>query len=210
VIVMAGSATVVEELTPAEAALVSRVSVRDVHRVIDERILPEGFFDSAGGRTFSGRACVFISFYFRAAGRLTAEERVRAIGMASGVAGDRVVHDGFLTIDFAPFWKDVEDGLARLQAAREMVMSDAEILSGTPVVKGTRVPVYHVAASVAAGVPVERILLAYPSLTAEQVELACLYAEANPLRGRPRLRDSLPENAVVLTRRRKQRIPATA
>jgi uncharacterized protein (DUF433 family) len=56
--------------------------------------------------------------------------------------------------------------------------------AGTPVIGGTRVPVYDVAASVAAGYPIERILSAYPSLNREQVELAALFAEANPQRGK--------------------------
>jgi uncharacterized protein (DUF433 family) len=71
------------------------------------------------------------------------------------------VQDAFLTIDLGPFWNDVEDGLNRLQSARDMVVRDPEILSGTPVIRGTRVPIYDVAASVAAGISIERILSAY-------------------------------------------------
>jgi uncharacterized protein (DUF433 family) len=63
---------------------------------------------------------------------------------------------------------------------------DPKILSGTPVIRGTRVPVYNVAASVASGIPMERILSAYPGLKRRQVELAALYVDANPQRGRPR------------------------
>jgi uncharacterized protein (DUF433 family) len=62
----------------------------------------------------------------------------------------------------------------------------AGILGGTPTIKGTRVPVYDVAASFAAGHPRVRILSAYPSLSREQVDLAALFAEANPKRGRPK------------------------
>jgi uncharacterized protein (DUF433 family) len=91
-----------------------------------------------------------------------------------------------------------------------MVVSDPEILSGTPVIRGTRVPVYDVAASVASGIPIDRILSAYPGLQREHVELATIYAEANPQRGRPRLRTALPPAATVLTPRKKRRIPATA
>jgi uncharacterized protein (DUF433 family) len=203
-----------DTLTPAEAAVVSRVTVRDVHRVIDERILPERFYSAAQSRSFTSQACVFISFYFRAADRLTSEERQRTILIASGLPQEspwkKVVQDAFLTIDLGPFWNDVEDGLNRLQAARDMVVSDPEILSGTPVIRDTRVPVYDVAASVAAGISIERILSAYPSLQREQVELATMYAEANPQRGRPRLRAALPPAATILTQRKKRRIPATA
>ena len=72
-----------ETLTPTEAAVVSGVSVRDVHRVIDEHILPESFFDTQDARSFKSHACVFIAFYFGAADRLTSEERQRAITLAS-------------------------------------------------------------------------------------------------------------------------------
>ena len=51
----------------------------------------------------------------------------------------------------------------KLRAARAMVVEDPEILGGTPVIKGTRAPVYDVAASVAAGLPLDRIARAYPA-----------------------------------------------
>jgi uncharacterized protein (DUF433 family) len=203
----------IDTLTPAEAAVVSRVTVRDVHRVIDEHILPESFYSTDQTRSVTSQACVFISFYFRAADRLTSEERQRTIRIASepqGSSDSRLVQDEFLTIDLATFWKDVEESLERLQAARAMVVSDPEILGGTPVIRGTRVPVYNVAASVSSGIPIDRILSAYPSLQPEHVELATMYAEANPQRGRPRLRAALPPAATVLTQRKKRRIPATA
>lgn len=203
----------IDTLTPAEAAVVSRVTMRDVHRVIDEHILPDSFYSTDQTRSFTSQACVFISFYFRAADRLTSEERQRTIRIASepqGSSGSRRVQDAFLTIDLETFWKDVEESLERLQAARAMVVSDPEILSGTPVIRGTRVPVYDVAASVASGIPIDQILSAYPSLQREHVELATMYAEANPQRGRPRLRAALPPAATVLTQRKKRRIPATA
>ena len=39
-----------------------------------------------------------------------------------------------------------------------LISADEEILSGTPVMKGTRILIYGVAASVAAGYPMERVL----------------------------------------------------
>lgn len=101
-------------------------------RVIDERILPETFYNATQAHSFTSQACVFISFYFRAAERPTSEERQRTILITSGLRQEspskRVVQDSFLTIDLDPFWKDVEEGLKRLQTAREMVESDPEIL----------------------------------------------------------------------------------
>jgi uncharacterized protein (DUF433 family) len=197
-------------LSPSEAAVVAGVSVRDVHRVIDEHILPDSFYDTQDVRSFKSQACVFISFYFGAADRLTSEERLRTIALAirhvhDWTASAKVVRDGFLTVDFAPFWNSVDERLLRLNAARAQVSVDDEILSGTPVIKGTRVPVYDLAASLAAGIPMERILSSYPSLSREQVELAALYAEANPQRGRPRQLMVPPAGANIISSRRKPR-----
>ena len=192
-----------DTLTPAETAVVAGVSLRDVHRVIDEKILPNKFYDTAETRSIKTRACVFISFYFGSADRLTSEERQRTIAHASRMPdwtnANAVIQDGFLSIDLSAFQKDVERRLRKLQASRVMVVSDPEILSGTSVVRGTRVPVYDVAANVAAGFSMERILASYPSLKSEQIELSALYANANPLRGRPRQR-TIPAGATILTR----------
>jgi uncharacterized protein (DUF433 family) len=204
-----------EMLRPAEAAVVARVALRDVHRAIDERILPDGFFTLQGGRHVLVSACTLISFYFASAGHLTAEERrfavreggsrlhkFRSLGPAALLAQDWTVRDDFLAIDLAPFVRRTRERMDRLSAARDWVVSDPNVLGGTHVIRGTRVPVHDVAACVAAGLPTERILAAYPALNADMIELATLYAQANPPRGRPRLNDALPAGAVIIADRR--------
>jgi uncharacterized protein (DUF433 family) len=202
-------ATPITVLTPAETAVVADVSVRDVNRVIDEKILPEQFYGTASARTFTVDACALISFYFHAANRLTSDERVRTINAArhltlsSGKHRTKwLIEDDFLTIDLLPFLKTTIDRLTRLEEARDLVTVDEDILGGTPVIKGTRIPVYDVAASVAADLPMRRILSAYPGLDEDKVALAALYAEASPQRGRPSRRSSPPANAVVIANRR--------
>jgi uncharacterized protein (DUF433 family) len=202
-------------LKPTEAAVVARVALRDVNQVIDERILPEDFISLDDGRRIAASACALISFYFHSAERLTSEERLfairevgsrlrrlRARALASLVEEDWTVRDDFLTIDLAPFIRRTNERMDRLSAARELVVSDPDTLGGALVIRGTRVPVYDVAASVAAGLPMDRILAAYPSLDAGKVELAAIYAEANPARGRPRSSDEFPKGAVVVSDRR--------
>ena len=68
----------------------------------------------------------------------------------------------------------------------DTIVSDPEILGGMPVIKGTRVLVYDLAASVKAGIPQDRILAAYPTIKEHHLDLAVAYAEANPLQGRTR------------------------
>ena len=78
---------------------------------------------------------------------------------------------------------------------------DSDVLgSMEPVVRGTRIPVRDVGAAVAAGLPSADILASYPSLTAEQVDLAALYASVERPRGKPRrpLAERLPIGARVV------------
>lgn len=201
-------------LTVPEAAVVANVSVRDINRVIDERILPDSFYRSEMTREFRSSACILIAFYFHTADRLTSEERQRTIEALSkhsadwkvdrpwAVEEDLRVHHDFLTINLAPFRKSAHDRLVRLKAANAIVVTDPQILSGTPVIKGTRIPVYDIAASVANGIPVKRILAAFSGLDEETVNLAALYAEANPQRGRPRQSPLLRPGSTVITSRR--------
>lgn len=207
---------ITELLKPTEAAIVAGVPLRDVNRVIDERILPDAFYRTDDGRSISATACVFISFYFDSADRLTAEERLAAIremGSRFGSAraweswakDDWKFSDAFLTIDLFPFVERAKGGLERLVAARNLVASDPHVLGGTPVIRGTRIPVHDVAASVAAGIPAKRILDSYPALDEETIELATIYSQANPPRGRPRTAGPLPAGALLLTERRTPR-----
>jgi uncharacterized protein (DUF433 family) len=62
--------------------------------------------------------------------------------------------------------------LARLQ---ELVTSDPEIMRGTLVFKGTRIPVDLVADMLAQGAAADEILEGYPTLNKEMLSLAPLY-----------------------------------
>nr|WP_217895240.1 DUF433 domain-containing protein [Sphingomonas sp. CDS-1] len=203
-------------LKATEAAVVSRVSLRDVNRVIDERILPETLVSLDDGRHVVAAACSLIAFYFESAKRLTSEERLFAIrsaeprlrhwdraATADMLKADWTVRDDFLTIDLRPFFERSIERLARLDAARELVSSSTDVLGGTPVIRGTRVPVHDIAAAMAAGAVEEEILEDYPSLTRDKLDLAILYAEANPLRGRPRpLLSGLPKGTRKVSEHR--------
>jgi uncharacterized protein (DUF433 family) len=58
-------------------------------------------------------------------------------------------------------------------------------MGGTPVFRGTRIPVYLVADMIEQGTPINEILEGYPALTREMVEFASIYASTHPRRGRP-------------------------
>ena len=150
-----------ELLTPAEAAVVASVSVRDINRMIDERILPERWYRFEGGRRVHVNACPFVIFYFRAAKALTAEERASVIHRLSdridtktfrswhghwreySRPADWTIDDGFLTVNLWEFATSADDRHARLEEARVLVTEDPDILAGTPVIKGTRMTWQH-------------------------------------------------------------------
>ena len=51
-------------LTPTEAAVVAGVTVRDVHRIIDTRVLPERFYAWKGGRRLRSSGCTSSHIFF--------------------------------------------------------------------------------------------------------------------------------------------------
>ena len=196
-----------DNLTTTEAAVAAGVSLPQVNRVIDENILPDDWYSTSPTRTVRTDACLLISFYFETADWLTASARLQTIrnAVAHGHTWEQwknyAVDDHFLTVRFADLWKSVDGRLRKLMVAEKMVVEDPEIMGGTPVIRGTRIPVHIVAALVDAGTPMERILKSYPSLTELQVELASIYAKAVPQRGRPKRRD-YPAGTKVLSVKR--------
>jgi uncharacterized protein (DUF433 family) len=169
---------------------VADVDIRDVNRMIDEDILPKELVKVHDGRWVQANACAFVSFYVSAAEKLTKEERLNVIAACKRVKPNRYFsasyRASFLTVNLEPFAEKAETRHRKLDEARTAIETDEDVLSGTPVFKGTRVPVRDVAASVKKGLPMERILRGYPELDERMLELAVIYADANPARGRPK------------------------
>ena len=69
--------------------------------------------------------------------------------------------------------------------AQDFIVSAPEIMGGTPIFKGTRIPVELVAEMIAQGATVEEILAGYPALNRTNIELAPVYVAAFPRGGRP-------------------------
>lgn len=61
---------------------------------------------------------------------------------------------------------------ARMAGGRKVIHSDPEILGGTPVFVGTRVPVQALIDYLAAGRPLDEFLDDFPSVTREQTVAA--------------------------------------
>lgn len=213
-----------EKLRPTEVAAIMGVKLKEVQRAIDEHILPEPFVSRGGnGRHVLAAACVLLWFYYDTKDQLTPAARRKTMVSAA----DRLLQfesckrrssnlkdewtifleshlpgtERSISVDFSGWICQAHKALERLSEARDLVISDPRILGGMPVIRGTRVPVYDVAASVQADIPMERLLEAYPSLDRKTVELAKLYADANPPAGRPRA-TRLPAGATLIAEKR--------
>jgi len=111
------------------------------------------------------------------------------------------VREQAVTVDVGPIAQDVETGLDLLAKAKAIVVSDKGILSGTPCIAGTRIPVHDLADMLSNGDAPAAILTAYPQLSSELLDLAAAYAQAYPRRGRPPLakhRKSAPKSSRTL------------
>jgi len=56
------------------------------------------------------------------------------------------------------------------------IVIDPEVLSGKPVIKGTRIPVYLIIELLANGITEKEILRQYPALKKEDIKAALFYA----------------------------------
>ena len=98
--------------------------------------------------------------------------------------------------------------IEKLRLAEDRVVSDPEILSGTPVLKGTRIPVHLIAELRRQGAPVEEILAGYRGITEQDVEIAVFYTLAYPRRG-AKLHTRLPVSAKLVQEQRVQAFNAS-
>lgn len=82
----------------------------------------------------------------------------------------------------ADTWRDA----VQYRDARDRyIVSDPDILGGTPVIAGTRLTVYAVLGRLQGGDLMDGLAEDYPDLSPKAFAAAELYAKAHPLRGRP-------------------------
>lgn len=195
--------TAFETLTTTEAALVAGVSVDDVNRAIDRKILPANLYRTSSSRTLKRDACLWIAFWFETSDWLTPSARQKVISEGSSrcpswleLRSCRLQESRSIEVGIQDLWDEVNNRLNELVKAQQMVIEDSEILSGTPVFQGTRIPVYDVAILVDEKTPMDELKELYPRLSEEQFRLASVFAKARPLRGRPK-RKLLPAPSKV-------------
>lgn len=174
-----------EALTANEAASVTRVPLKQVHRIIDAGLLRGRVETRRGSRVIIGSGLVGLRLAWLTAESLTPTARRGIVERAIATDAASVVAADPLKVDLKPIAAEVKTGLARLRKAKAMVSHDADVLRGQPIFVGTRVSVHDIADMLTNGDTPEAIHSAFPQLTLDQIGLAADYVVAYPRRGRP-------------------------
>ena len=176
--------------TAAQASAVAKLPLKTVHKLIDGRLIHPRRTrrGSETQRLLSKEQLVYLRLEAEGVRLLPVSSRrevARAVESTPGVDSVAISGSSVLMVEVKMARLEVERELKRLRKVEQMVVSDPEIMSGTPVYRRTRIPIELVASMMDQGASVEEILDGYPALSREQVNLAPLYVKAFPRRGRP-------------------------
>ena len=177
--------------TPSEAAVITGVPLSAVHKAIDAGPLGKERAREPGKRTLLKTDVIYlaaISIFDPTLMQLTdqAKERLwKAISATPNVR--KIMLAEGLNLDLNRVVARVWANTTLLDRARKMVVVNPAIRGGEPILRGTRIGVYEVAAMAKDATADERaeILAGYPTLKEEQLDLALIFATAYPRRGRP-------------------------
>ena len=176
--------------TPAEAAAVTQLPLKAVNNAIDKKTITARTMHKGGvrSRLVAESALVYLSLERDLVGDTTPSFRRKLFKAIAAAPAKRVkrVAVGTLTLDVGRSWREVAQRIRDLRRAERLAGTDADILGGVPVFRGTRIPIHMIADLSRQGETAEQLRKGYPRLTDEMIRLAPIYAGAHPLRGRPR------------------------
>lgn len=191
------------QLTVKETARLAEVPARTVEKAIETKVLNvvKGKASRPGS---SQRFLPVLAVAFLAVQR-EAElvdwplkhkkalwKKLKAFNNAAGTGklqlGPVELVDG-VTIDVAKLAsEELESAMKYIDGKSKHIVSAKDILGGTPVIKGTRMPVHSVLARLDAGESLEEIHEDNPDISIDALQTAAFYAKTNPVQGRPKMR----------------------
>jgi uncharacterized protein (DUF433 family) len=194
--------------TPAVASALTNLPIRTVRRLIDRRLIrPRRLRTGRSVQRFlsweqlvylrleaEGLCLLPIAARRKIAKQIETDARIDVVAMSEGQA---------LLIQVKAVRKELDERLKKLERAENIIVEDPETMRGTPIYRGTRIPVELIADMLNQGASIEDILDGYPALDREKVGLASLYVQAFPRRGRPASRPWAKQKAIRTTRRRR-------
>ena len=193
------------EYTPAQASAVANLPLPAVHKLIERRLIRPRRRRTGRSiqRMLSREQVLYLRLEAQGLRLLPmSARRTIAKKIESSPEIDTVIltEGSALVIQVKPVRQELDEDLKKLERAESMIVSDPEIMRGAPVYRGTRIPVDLIADMLRQGVAPEEILEGYPALNKEQIELAPLYVQAFPRRGRPVSRPWAKRKPVRVTR----------
>jgi uncharacterized protein (DUF433 family) len=197
------------EFTVPQASAILGLTPKQVNNVLDRELAPELtrlrlVRRRARGRIISSSGLFALELALAWADRFRPQFRRKILHKALiDQPESESVREDDVVVELAKHREAVTAGVAKLQSAEALVTRDAEVLGGEPCIRNTRIPVYVVAA-LATQHGRETARATYSSLTANEIELAELYAKANPRKGRPRTK--LPKRKMSANRQRVKKV----
>lgn len=178
--------TATPALSPNEAACITGVPLKQVHRIIDAGLLDGAASGRKRPRAVPREGLLGLKLAHETTDILTLNGRRRLVRYLLDHPRARAARARDVSVDVRTMKGEVDKGLSMLAKACDAVVCDQAILSGMPCVRGTRIPAHDIADMLANGDSPEAIGEAYPQLSKVQIELAAFFAKAYPRRGRPR------------------------
>jgi uncharacterized protein (DUF433 family) len=191
--------------TPAEASALTNLPIRTVRRLMDRRFIRPRRLRRGRlvQRLLSWEQLVYLRLEAEGLSLLPVPARRKIAKQIESDAGiDMVVmpEGRALVVQVKTVRKELDERRRRLKRAESLIVEDPETMRGTPVYRGTRIPVDLIASMLRQGASVDEIIEGYPSLDRERIELAPLYLQAFPRRGRPAARPWVKRKPVRTTR----------
>jgi len=179
-----------EGFTPAQAAAITGLPLSAVHKAIDSRLIRPRSARSGGSirRLLTKEQLIYLQLEAEGLRLLpvgTRREIAESIQRSPKTEKLPVANGAALLFEIGTARRAVESQLQQLARVKEMVVTEPEIMRGTPVGKATRIPVALVADMLAQGATAQEILEGYSTLSKERIAIAPLYMRAFPRRGRP-------------------------
>src|SRR5437588_11796352 len=148
-----------DRYSPAQAAVLTGLPLSAVHKAIDSRLIRPRIARSGAAvrRLLTKAHLTFLQLEAEGLRLLpagTRREIAEAIQRSPKADELSVANGAALRIEVGPARRKVESRLKQLARMEGMVVSDPEIMRGTPVYKGTRIPVDLVADMLAQGATV--------------------------------------------------------
>jgi len=138
-------------MTANEVASVTGVPLRQVHRIIDAGLLGAAVKQHNNTRLLTQKGLVGLRLAHDTADMLTLQGRRAVVPSSIRSPRQSMIRAEMVVVEARPAAKTVRSGLSLLAKARSIVSSTPGVLSGTPVFKGTRIPVHEIADMLADG-----------------------------------------------------------